>query len=174
MWSYSANPDALYPRRLTSALKLLLFGVTLTEIDERQRRCLVQRTINTTANNCNANYLGFSRFQHGPVVNKFYCPASYVYYVWTCLSLSLGSTVARDILRGSQLSGGRHLTRCGHSGNTGDLLLLWWSPKNNAEWIDPLVLGGCQLNAIDVDQRLGATFIEQRLAGDATIIWSRE
>ena len=34
----------------------------------------------------------------------------------------------------------------------------------------PVVLGGCQLNSIDVDQRLGATFIEQRLAGDATII----
>ena len=39
----------------------LLLGVTLTEIDERQRRCLVQRTIDTTAKNCNANYSGFSR-----------------------------------------------------------------------------------------------------------------
>ena len=116
MCSYSANPAALYPRRLTSALKLLpsdcynlvVLGVTLTEIDERRRRCLVQRTIDTNAKNCNANYSGFSRFPHGSVVNKFYCPASYVCYVWTCLRMSLGSTVARDILRGSQLSGGRH------------------------------------------------------------------
>ena len=29
--------------------------------------------------------------------------------------------------------------------------------------IDPLALGGFQLNAIDVDQRLAATFIEQKL-----------
>ena len=34
----------------------------------------------------------------------------------------------------------------------------------------PVALGGCQLNSIDVDQRLAATLIEQRLAGDATII----
>ena len=34
----------------------------------------------------------------------------------------------------------------------------------------PVALGGCQLNSIDVDQRLAATFIDQRLAGDATII----
>ena len=86
--------------------ELLLLGVTLTEIYERQRRCLVQRTIDTTAKNCNANYSGFSRFPHGRVVNIFYCPASYVYYVWTCLSLSLGTTI--DLLRGYQLSYGRH------------------------------------------------------------------
>ena len=63
----------------------LLLGVTLTEIDERQRRCLVQRTIDTTAKNCNANYSGFFRFPHGPVANKFCCPPRYFYYVWTCL-----------------------------------------------------------------------------------------
>ena len=34
----------------------------------------------------------------------------------------------------------------------------------------PVALGGCQLNSIDVDQRLAATFIEQGLAGDAIII----
>ncbi len=34
----------------------------------------------------------------------------------------------------------------------------------------PVALDGCQLNSIDVDQILAATFIEQRLAGDATII----
>ena len=94
--------------RSQTTAEWLLLGVTLTEIDERQRRCLVQRTIDTTTKNCNANYSGFSRFPHGPVVNKSYCPASYVYYVWPCLSLSLGSTVARDLLRESQLSGGRH------------------------------------------------------------------
>ncbi len=143
-------------------------GVTLTEIDERERRCLVQRTIDTTAKNCNGNYSGFSRFPHGPVVNIFYRPASYVYYVWTCLSLSLGSTVARDLLRGSQLSGGRH------SPVTLDTM---WSQRQRRRssvalmvGIDPLALGGFQLNAIDVDQRLAATFIEQSLAGDATIM----
>ena len=89
----------------------LLLGVTLTEIDECQRRCLVQRMIDTTAkNNCNANYSVFSRFPHGPVVNKFSCPALYFYYVWTCLNLSHGQTVTRDLLRESQLSGGRHST----------------------------------------------------------------
>ena len=30
----------------------LLLGVTLTEIDEHQPRCLVQRTIDATAKNC--------------------------------------------------------------------------------------------------------------------------
>ena len=68
----------------------LLLGVTLTEIAERQRRCLVQRMIDTTAKNCNANYSVFSRFPHGLVVNKFCCPALYFYYVWTCLNLSHG------------------------------------------------------------------------------------
>ena len=75
--SYSANPAALYPRRLTGALKLLpsnCLGVTLTEIDELQRRCLVQRTIDTNAKNC--NYSEFSRFLHEPVVNKFYSGAA--------------------------------------------------------------------------------------------------
>ena len=54
---------------------------------------MVQRMIDTTTKNCNANYRysGFSRFPPGPVVNKSYCPASYVYYVWTCLSLSLAA-----------------------------------------------------------------------------------
>ena len=150
-------------------------GVTLTEIDERQRRCLVQRTTDTTTKNCNENYSGFSRFPHGPVVNKFYCPASYVYYAWTCLSLSLRSTVARDLLRGSHLSGGRH------SPVTLDTM---WSQTATAAIFccfddrltttpnesRPVALGRCQLNSIDVDQRLAATFIEQRLAGDATII----
>ena len=55
----------------------LLLGFTLTEIDERQRRCLVQRTIDATAKNCNANYSGFSRFLHGPLANKFCCPARF-------------------------------------------------------------------------------------------------
>ena len=113
---FSANPAALYPRRLTGALELLpsdCYWVShsrkLTEIDERQQRCfLVQRTTDFTAKNCSENYLGFSRFPHGPVVNKFYCPASYVYYARTCLSSSLGSTVARDLLRVSQLSDSRH------------------------------------------------------------------
>ena len=68
----------------------LLLGVILMEIDERQRRCLVQRTTDTTAKNCYANYSGFSRFPHGPVANKFCCPARYFYYVWTCLNLSHG------------------------------------------------------------------------------------
>ena len=68
----------------------LLLGVTLTEIDERQRICLVQRTIDATAKNCNANYSGFSRFPHGPVANKFCCPARYFYYIWTCLNLKNG------------------------------------------------------------------------------------
>ena len=135
----------------------------------------MQRTIDTTAKNCNDNYSGLSRFLHGPVVNKFYCPASYVYYAWTCLSFSFGSTVARDLLRGSQLSGGRH------SPVTLDTM---WSQTATAAIFccfddrltttpnesRPVALGGCQLNSIDVDQRLGATFIEQRLAGDATII----
>ena len=145
------------------------------EIDERQPRCLVQRTIDIITKSCNANYSGFSRFPHGPVVNKFYCPASYVYYVWTRLSLSLGSTVARDLMTGSQLSGGRH------SPVTLDTM---WSAATAAIFccfddrlittpnirIGPVTFGGCQLNSIDVDQRLAATFIEQRLAGDATII----
>ena len=99
----------------------------------------------------------------------------YVYYAWTCLSLSLGSTVARYLLRGSQLSGGRH------SPVTLDTM---WSQTATAAIFccfddrltttpnesHPVALGGCQLNSIDVDQRLAATFIEQRLAGDATII----
>ena len=135
----------------------------------------MQRTTDTTAKNCNENYSGFSRFPHGPVVNKFYCPASYVYYAWTCLSLSLGSTVARDLLRGSQLSGGRH--------STVTLDTMWSQTATAAIFCcfddrltstpnesRPVMLGGCQLNSIDVDQRLAATFIEQRLAGDATII----
>ena len=62
--------------RSQSTAEWLLLGVTLTEIDERERRCLVQRTIDTTAKNCNANYSGFSRFPHGPVVNIVYCPAT--------------------------------------------------------------------------------------------------
>ena len=84
---------------------------TFTEIDEHQRKCLVQSMIDTTAKNCNPNYSGFSRFSHGPVVNKFYCPARYFYLprdVGTCLNLSPGSTVARYLLRGNHLSGGRH------------------------------------------------------------------
>ena len=46
---YSDNPATLYPNEgsQTTAERLLL-GITLTEIDERQRRCLVQRTIDTT------------------------------------------------------------------------------------------------------------------------------
>ena len=133
----------------------------------------MQRTTDITAKNCNENYLGFSRFPHGPVVNKFYCPASYVYYAWTCLSSSLGSTVARDLLRGSQLSGDirlRHLTQCGHSGNSGDLLCFDDQLTTTPNESRPVALDGCQLNSINVDQRLAATFIEQRLAGDATII----
>ena len=67
--AYLANPR-------TTAERVLL-SVTLTEIDDRQRRCLVQRPINTITNMC--NYSGFSRFLHGPVVNKLYCPARYFY-----------------------------------------------------------------------------------------------
>ena len=93
--SYSANPAALYPRRLTKAHKLQpsdCYWASLTEIDEYTRGFLVQRTIDTIVNNCNANYSVFSMFPHGPVVNKFYCPDHYFYLprdVWICLDFNL-------------------------------------------------------------------------------------
>ena len=53
----------------------------------------MQRTADNTAKNRNANYSGFSRFPHRPVVNKFYSLARYFYLprdVGTCLSLIPG------------------------------------------------------------------------------------
>ena len=58
--AYSANPVALYSQRLTKVHRQCRL---FTEIDERQRKYLVQRTIDTTAKNCNSNYSGCSR--HG-------------------------------------------------------------------------------------------------------------
>ena len=128
---------------------------------------LVQRTIDTTANNCNANYSGFSRFPHGPVVNKFYCHASYVYYFWTCL----GSIVARDILIGSQLSGGRHspvtLDTMWSSGNSGDLALMIGLQQRRMNQPSRAWRMSTECNR---RRSVATTFIEQSLAGDATII----
>ncbi len=104
------------------------------------------------------------------------CIDSYDIYLLECftspLSLSLGSTVAIDLLRGNQLSDGRHSTV------THDTM--WSTPEMFRSVALMIGLQQRRMNrpsrawrmSTECNRRrsVAATFIEQSLAGDATII----
>ena len=101
----------------------------------------MQRTIDTTAKNCNANYSRFSRFPHGPVVNKFYGPARYFdlpRVVRTCLIWTLTAK--------------KWDTKWELNGESGEKCQKLNSEKSKrCEWLSNLIQSGSNFFTINLD-----------------------